>query len=85
MNYSMRFRRFIIGTGASALLFATLVAQGQPVAITEFVASNDHGLIDGEGNASDWIELYNGGPGLVSLDGWCLTDDRADPLGPPRP
>ena len=67
------------------LLFATLVAQGQPVAITEFVASNDHGLIDGEGNASDWIELYNGGPGLVSLDGWCLTDDRADPLGPPRP
>jgi len=26
--------------------------------------------------SSDWIELYNSGPGVVSLNGWTLTDDE---------
>ena len=26
--------------------------------------------------SSDWIELYNSGPGAVSLNGWTLTDDE---------
>ena len=46
------------------------------VVINEFVASNRGSLTDGDGNASDWIELYNGGAESVSLDGWYLTDDR---------
>ncbi len=74
----MGFTRFMIGAGVSVLLLTAVWAQGQPVAITEFVASNRHSLIDGEGNASDWIGLYNGGPASVSLDGWCLTDDRGN-------
>jgi hypothetical protein len=66
------------GAGVSVLLLATVWAQGQSVAITEFVASNQHGLTDGEGNASDWIELYNGLSAPVFLEGWCLTDDRGN-------
>ena len=48
------------------------------VVINEFVASNSRGLLDGDGNASDWIELYNGSSHAVSLAGWRLTDDPAD-------
>ena len=46
--------------------------------INEFVASNQRSLLDGDGNASDWIELYNGSAASVSLGGWCLTDDRSN-------
>ncbi|MEN6578986.1 MAG: CotH kinase family protein [Phycisphaerales bacterium] len=48
------------------------------VVINEFVASNSKGLLDGDGNACDWIELYNSTGRTVSLDGWHLTDDPAD-------
>ena len=78
MNHSMGFGRFIIGVGVSVLLLATVWAQGLSVAITEFVASNHDSLIDGEGDASDWIELYNGLSAPISLEGWCLTDDRGN-------
>jgi hypothetical protein len=62
------------------VLLLTLVVptQGQSVVINEFVASNQHGLTDGDGNASDWIELYNGSSRSVVLDGWHLTDDRGN-------
>jgi len=48
------------------------------VVINEFVASNGRSLLDGDGDASDWIELYNGSTRTVSLDGWRLTDDAND-------
>lgn len=50
--------------------------QSLPVTINEFVASNRAGLIDGDGNTPDWIELYNGGAASIPLAGWSLTDDR---------
>ncbi|OHB63300.1 MAG: hypothetical protein A2Y77_06780 [Planctomycetes bacterium RBG_13_62_9] len=53
-------------------------AEGQSVVINEFVASNRRGLTDGDGNASDWIELFNGGRTSVSLAGWRLTDERGN-------
>ncbi|XAL98870.1 lamin tail domain-containing protein [Phycisphaeraceae bacterium D3-23] len=46
--------------------------------ITEFVASNDTGLQDEDGERSDWIELYNGGDTALGLNGWHLTDDAGD-------
>src|SRR3972149_6019693 len=46
------------------------------VAINEFLASNDNGLTDADGDHSDWIELYNSGNELVDLGGWYLTDDH---------
>ena len=46
--------------------------------ISEFGASNATTLLDGDGNASDWIELYNAGDESVDLAGWHLTDDQGD-------
>ena len=46
--------------------------------ITEFLASNDDGLRDGDGKASDWIEIQNAGDMTVDLAGYYLTDDRDD-------
>jgi len=43
--------------------------------ITEFMAQNDGGLLDEDGDASDWIELFNPGPDVVDLRDWSLTDD----------
>jgi hypothetical protein len=49
------------------------------VIITEFIASNESGLVDEFGEYEDWIELYNGGSTAVNLEGWALTDDPALP------
>lgn len=46
--------------------------------ITEFVAQNDESLIDGDGNASDWIEIHNPEATPLSLAGYRLTDDPQD-------
>ncbi|MDA7881326.1 lamin tail domain-containing protein [Akkermansiaceae bacterium] len=48
------------------------------VRINEFMASNSSTLNDGDGNSSDWIELYNAGPGPVDLSGWTLTDTSSN-------
>ena len=50
----------------------------QPVIISEFLASNQSGLTDEDGDLSDWIELYNVGNEPASLSGWYLTDDAED-------
>ncbi len=42
--------------------------------ISEFLADNQKGLKDDEGNRSSWIELHNGGQRRVNLSGWFLTD-----------
>lgn len=47
--------------------------------ITEFLASNDTGLVDFEGDNEDWLEVSNPTNAPVDLGGWYLTDD-ADEL-----
>jgi hypothetical protein len=42
------------------------------------MAKNESTLIDGDGNYSDWIELYNMGDEAVELTGWYLSDDPDD-------
>ncbi len=49
----------------------------QPI-ITEFAASNSRTLVDGDGNFSDWIEIFNAGDRSLDLDPWHLTDDPAN-------
>jgi hypothetical protein len=58
-------------------LEARQVLAAQPI-ITEFMAENNRALVDGDGNSSDWIELYNAGDQSLDLAGWHLTDDDAD-------
>ena len=43
--------------------------------ITEFLADNHEGLLDSQGEESDWIELHNIGNGPVDLSRWSLSDD----------
>ena len=53
----------------------------QELFITEFMASNNHTLLDQDGDASDWIELCNAGMNTVNLNGWHLTDNAGDLTG----
>jgi len=46
--------------------------------ITEFLASNDTGLVDFEGDNEDWLEVSNPTSVPVNLGGWYLTDDKAE-------
>ncbi|WP_442484434.1 CotH kinase family protein [Aeoliella sp. SH292] len=46
--------------------------------ITEFMASNGNSLEDGNGAASDWIEIYNAGDQSADLVGYSLTDNADD-------
>ena len=48
------------------------------IVITEFLADNNSTLLDGDGNASDWIEIHNTSSSDVDLTGWYLTDDPSD-------
>ncbi|HUF62331.1 MAG TPA: lamin tail domain-containing protein [Verrucomicrobiales bacterium] len=45
--------------------------------ISEFCASNNSVIADGNGDDSDWIEIYNSGDEPVSLQGVFLTDDAS--------
>ena len=68
------------------LLLATLTI-GTPVAqattpgllITEVQAANTRTVADDQGSYSDWIELHNPTDTPISLAGYTLTDDPAQP------
>lgn len=46
--------------------------------LNEFLASNVDGLLDEDGDDSDWIEIHNAGSAPVDLSGWYVTDDAND-------
>jgi hypothetical protein len=54
-----------------------VVGQGQ-VMVNEYSASN-RSIQDGFGNYEDWIELYNDSDEFVSIEGFHLSDDPANP------
>ena len=67
--------------GLMSLMFALgLLASAQAADVfnsaylSEFLADNQHGLQDDDGDRSGWIELHNGGGAPVNLAGWFLTD-----------
>ena len=65
---------------------ALAVADGAAgVVISEFLTLNGSkkplgpgGLLDDDGDSSDWIELHNPTDGAIDLKGWYLTDDPND-------
>ncbi|MCX7427381.1 MAG: CotH kinase family protein, partial [Planctomycetia bacterium] len=50
-----------------------------PLLISEFLALNNIGLKDDNGDRSDWIEIHNPTGAAINLDGYFVTDD-ADAL-----
>jgi len=65
--------------GASWSYTVDPTANPGEVVLSEFLAANETGLLDEDGEAQDWIELQNRGATSVDLEGWSLTDDRAFP------
>ncbi len=61
-----------------AFLAAALPLHAVPV-ISEFLADNDGGLKDEDGEDGDWIEIHNPDATSVDLLGWRLTDDATRP------
>ena len=49
------------------------------MAINELLSANVHGVLDADGDTSDWIELINLDSEAVSLAGWGLSDDLDEP------
>ena len=46
-----------------------------PIVINEVMSNNKYGLLDIDGDSSDWIELYNPTNYEISMDGYALSDD----------
>ena len=51
-------------------------AQSYSIVINEWMPNNEFGILDADGDASDWIELHNTSEGTISLDGFALTDNK---------
>ncbi len=45
----------------------------------ELMARNDSAVVNSWGEASDWVELYNPGPGTFDLSGMSLSLDQLEP------
>jgi hypothetical protein len=66
---------------ASAFFLAMClpVCTAQSLIISEFMAANNSGLRDEDGDTSDWVEIYNAAPEPASLAGWHLSNDPQRP------
>jgi len=77
-------KRGLVASGRIAVLVSLLCILGIAASaadpmISEFLASNSADIIDEDGDAVDWIEISNPGPGAINLEGWYLTDDDTTP------
>ena len=52
-------------------------SQTGSIRINEFLALNQTGLTDEDGDYSDWIEIYNPGSEDIDLVNWSLTDNKS--------
>src|SRR5258705_758583 len=53
-------------------------SQPPDLILNEFLAVNQNGIHDEDGDSSDWIEIYNPGNTIRDLGGWFLTDSAGD-------
>ncbi|MEI7729006.1 MAG: immunoglobulin domain-containing protein [Verrucomicrobiota bacterium] len=53
-------------------------ASSNQLYINEFLAANKNSIRDEDGDASDWIEIFNGGALTANLTGWALTDEATN-------
>lgn len=65
---------FHLAPSAELLEVRSVMTATEPF-ISEFLAKNSSGLLDEDGDSSDWIEIHNPTANSVSLDGWYLTDN----------
>jgi hypothetical protein len=58
-------------------LFSKANAQTNTIRINEFLALNQSGITDEDGEFSDWIEIYNPTSSPINLQGYSITDELA--------
>ncbi len=73
------------GASASAFAQVSVNATALPPEINEFIADNQGGLKDADGDTPDWIEIRNPNPFAIQLEGFALTDDPRRPALWPFP
>jgi hypothetical protein len=66
------------GSETAEVTVSVAMVANHPV-ISEFMADNKSGLVDGDGDFSDWIEIFNPTGSPVDLGSYYLTDDATDP------
>ncbi|SVD75587.1 uncharacterized protein METZ01_LOCUS428441, partial [marine metagenome] len=66
----------ILTTLLVAASLVTTYPDDQDLIITEFLAANSSGLLDDDGDSSDWIEIHNTTQESMSLEDWYLTDEQ---------
>ena len=65
------------GSEDSEIKVTVATVANHPV-ISEFMAANRTGLQDGDGELSDWIEIFNPTASSVDLSSYFLSDDSSD-------
>lgn len=65
--------------GLSVWLLFGSTASRADVILNELLALGRYAHLDDDGEAEDWVELYNSGPETVDLEGYSLTDDVGRP------
>ena len=50
-----------------------------PLLLNEWMSNNEFGILDNDGDASDWVEIYNPTNETITLEGYALTDDINEP------
>jgi hypothetical protein len=63
----------------SSLSFGNMDAS-DPVRLSEVLPKNKYSVVDGDGDRTEWAELYNDSGQAVSLSGYYLSDDSGDLL-----
>jgi hypothetical protein len=58
-----------------SVIFLSCSSLSAALHITEFMSNNKEAFEDEDGDASDWIEIFNSGSEPINLDGYFLTDD----------
>lgn len=66
--------------GAAEKTFHISVLEPTGVFISEFLAENDSGLRDEDGDQEDWIEVFNSDATPADVGGWGLSNDPALPM-----
>ena len=72
---------FLLIFGLLLSLLAGMAPDAWPqVVFNEYLSSNLTGIRDEDRDFSDWIEIYNAGPGPVAMEGHGLSDEEDEPF-----